>query len=180
VHDIRFKKANIPLVAHGSYTRYEVLGATGRGFLEKSPLQTYTGRKEPKSLTMMNEGVFYLDEIDLDVFFVTLNKGEGFSASTRYRDYAETPTSFHWESQNATSSSSPTGRRYISQADSGSDVCIFVRAGKDGQVGAETFKALGLADYVKHEGEKPIKIWWKLRTPMDLQIYKIAAAVKVA
>ena len=61
------------------------------------------------------EGVLYLREKNLDVFFITLNKSEKhFSPSTMYNDYAISERLFHWQSQSTTSASSPTGQRYIS------------------------------------------------------------------
>ena len=33
-----------------------------------------------------------------------------------YKDYAISPELFHWESQNATSPTSPTGKRYLDRA----------------------------------------------------------------
>ena len=49
---------------------------------------------------------------------MTLRKAEAdFSPTTMYRDYAIRPTLFHWESQNRTSTESPTGKRYLNGAE---------------------------------------------------------------
>ena len=45
--------------------------------------------------------------------------------TTRYRDYAISPELIHWESQSATSLESDSGRRYISQAENGTNVALF-------------------------------------------------------
>jgi hypothetical protein len=42
------------------------------------------------------------------------------------------------------------------------------------------FKLFGTADYLKHEGSKPISIWWQLRTPIDPDAFEMAAAAKVS
>jgi len=48
----------------------------------------------------------YLQEKNLDVFFITLNNsGKHFSPSTMYNDYAISERLFHWQSQSTTSAS---------------------------------------------------------------------------
>jgi hypothetical protein len=56
-----------------------------------------------------------------DLFFVTLVKSEHhYSPTTMYADRAVTDTLFQWESQSTTSSTSPTGQRYIHHVQRGS------------------------------------------------------------
>ena len=111
------------------------------------------------SVAGKREGVLFLREKTLDVFFITLNKSEKhFSPSTMYNDYAISETLFHWQSQSTTSESSPTGQRYIH----GSKVLLFVREfNKIGNV-SQPFVCLGTASYVSHEGSKPMSIVWRL------------------
>lgn len=111
------------------------------------------------SVAGKREGVLYLREKNLDVFFITLNKSEKhFSPSTMYNDYAISERLFHWQSQSTTSASSPTGQRYIS----GSKVLLFVREfNKIGNV-SQPFVCLGTARYVSHTGSKPMSIVWQL------------------
>ena len=180
VYRTEFKNGDIPLWTHANYTRYEVTGATGKAYLEGSEFSYVHQKKAPISISASTEGVAYIPEIDLDVFYITLRKGSSFSATTRYIDYAESQDVFHWESQNDTSTTSPVGRRYISQGESNHDVLLCIRENGKSEVRAESFRVAGLADYMKHMGSKPIKIWWKLRTPLDLQTYKVASAIRVA
>lgn len=179
VYPLSFKKADVPLRAHANYTRYEIMGAAGISRLSGSPLNT----NQPNSTRIASssrEGILEEKDLDLDIFLVTLKKGDNFSASHRYRDYAESQDVFHWESQNPTKVDSPRGQRYVGQARSGSDVLLCVRESDKGMVLAETFKLAGLVDYLKHQGSAPIKIWWKLRVPLDLETYKVASAIRVA
>lgn len=106
------------------------------------------------------EGVLYLREKNLDVFFITLNKSEKhFSPSTMYNDYAISERLFHWQSQSTTSASSSTGLRYVNGT---SHVLLFVREfNKIGNV-SQPFVCLGTARYVSHEGSKPMSIVWRL------------------
>jgi superfamily II DNA or RNA helicase/HKD family nuclease len=180
VYQTEFKLGEIPLWTHANYTRYEVTGATGKAYLEGSQFSYVHQTKSPISISASTEGVAYVPELELDVFYVTLKKGNSFSATTRYVDYAESQDVFHWESQNDTSITSPVGRRYISQGETHHDVLFCIRETGKSELRAESFRLAGLADYLKHKGSKPIKIWWKLRTPLDLQTYKVASAIRVA
>ena len=59
-------------------------------------------------------GVRWVEDLQTDVLTVTLQKSERhYSPTTQYRDYAISPELFHWETQNITSTSSPTGQRYL-------------------------------------------------------------------
>jgi len=92
----------------------------------------------------------------------------------RYRDYAISPELVHRESQSATSLDSDTGRRYIGQADRGTNVVLFARL----NTADRAFWCLGPATYVLHQGERPIAVTWRLhhRLPGDL-FAQFAAAV---
>jgi hypothetical protein len=43
-----------------------------------------------------------------------------------------------------------------------------------------SFKLLGLADFVSANGNRPIKVQWKLRIPLDTETFTEAVAVKTA
>jgi hypothetical protein len=172
VTSITFKKSQLPLFAHGTYSRDELLAAVGwAGFAGEFELQ-----KTRKSRGHQT-GVEYLESLELDLFFVNLVKDEKkFSESTRYNDYALNSTTFVWQTQNKDDSATKAGQRYIKQGDSNHDVLIAVRESSDGG----PFKLLGLVDYVSHSGAKPMSIQWSLREPMDVELLKISAAVRVA
>lgn len=95
-----------------------------------------------------------------------------------YKDYAISPELFHWESQNATSPNSPTGRRYLDRTSHGSKVLIFTRDTADDETRADgSLHVPGQVDYVQHSGEKPIAITWKLHRAMPADVFATAAAV---
>ena len=150
-----------PLSIHARHSLTEILSAFGR----ITPQRFYQHREGP-----------YRDAATgADVFFVTLEKSErDYSPSTLYKDYAISPTLFHWESQSTTSQQSPTGQRYIHQRERGGTVLLFVRPRKqqDGLTMPYTF--LGPADYVSHKGERPIAFVWKLRHPMPADFFRAA------
>ena len=111
----------------------------------------------------VREGVKWLPEKKLDVFMVTLNKSDkDYSPTTMYEDYSINEELFHWQSQNATSETSPTGQRYINHRKMGTRVLLFVREFKRDELGTSPYTFLGTAVYIKHTGNKPMSITWRL------------------
>ncbi|MDJ0312540.1 DEAD/DEAH box helicase [Arthrobacter sp. H35-D1] len=159
--------AGIPLLSHATYRREEILAALEFGSLAKGKNVSH------------REGVAWCSETKTDAFFVTLNKNESnHSATTMYKDYAVSPELFHWESQNATSPSSPTGLRYLDRASHGSQIVLFTRDAAEDETGLTMpYTCLGQVDYVQHKGEKPIAITWKLQRAMPADVFADAAAV---
>lgn len=147
-----------------SYTLDQILVALGR----------HTGEKK----SHFQEGVLYLREEKLDVFFVTLNKSEkDYSPSTMYQDYSINEELFHWQPQGRTTEESPTGQRYIKQRGSGGNVLFFVREYKTESNLTSPFTCLGLADYQSHYGSAPVSIVWKMQKPMPGFVMQKAAKV---
>ncbi|MDR7083586.1 superfamily II DNA or RNA helicase/HKD family nuclease [Arthrobacter ginsengisoli] len=158
---------HVPLLSHATYRREEVLAALQYGALE-------LGKN-----VQHREGVAWCPATSTDAFFVTLNKDDKkHSATTMYKDYAISPELFHWESQNATSPGSPTGKRYLDRASHGSKILIFTRDTAEDETGLTVpYMCLGQVDYDQHSGEKPIAIRWRLHRPMPADMFSIAAAV---
>ncbi len=147
-----------PLDLHCTYTRDQMLVAMD--FMKPATVR---------------EGVKWLPEKNIDVFFVTLNKADkDYSPTTMYNDYSISEDLFHWQSQNTTAENSPTGQRYIHHKERGSKVLLFVREFKSDRVtgGAEAYTYLGTASYVKHEGSRPMNITWRLDRPIPAKFLK--------
>jgi superfamily II DNA or RNA helicase len=161
VHERLPHRADVPLLVHARYTRLEILSAFGHG-------------AGPRTAAWQS-GVMWLESEQTDLFAVTLDKTGGtFSPTTRYRDYAISPDLLHWESQAATRAESPTGRRYRHHVDQGSEVMIFIRLHPSDRA----FWFLGPATYVRHEGERPMAILWRLQFPLPGDLFtQFAAAV---
>jgi superfamily II DNA or RNA helicase/HKD family nuclease len=167
-----------PFLLHATYSRAELLGGLGYARLPGNSI--YESGPGKRTVAGAVTGVNYIQEANLDVLFVNLQKGDSISESVRYHDYALSPKIFHWDSQNSTSINSEVGQRYVTQKNSGRDVIIAVREKAKDQNGTIQFKLLGPVDYLRHEGSKPISVWWQLRTPMDPDSFEIAAAAKVS
>lgn len=147
-----------PLDLHCTYTRDQLLVALD--FMKPSTVR---------------EGVKWLPDKQLDVFFVTLNKADkDYSSTTMYNDYSINESLFHWQSQSTTAENSPTGQRYIHHKERGSKVLLFVREFKADRMtgGAEAYTYLGTANYVKHTGSRPMNITWQLNRPIPAKFLK--------
>jgi superfamily II DNA or RNA helicase len=148
-----------PLELHADYTRDEVLAGLGVWTLEQ--------QRE------VREGVLYRADLPADIFFITLDKTEGdYSPTTMYEDYAISEDLFHWQSQSTTSAESPTGQRYIHHRKRGSIVLVFVRESKSRNSMASPYTFLGPADYVSHEGSRPMSITWRLHHKLPARLLR--------
>lgn len=132
-----------PLDLHCSYTREQLLVAMD--FMKPS---------------IVREGVKWLPDKNIDVFFITLNKSDkDYSPTTMYQDYSINETLFHWQSQSTTNAEGKVGQRYINHRKNGSKVLLFVREFKNDIYGnTAPYTYLGTANYVSHNGSRPMNI----------------------
>ena len=150
---------DVPLQIHARYTRIEILAAVGEGSYARTP--------------QWREGVYDAKAAGADLLAFTLDKTSGdFSPTTRYRDYAISPDLIHWESQSTTRADSPTGRRYTTHVAMARSILLFARTRQEDRA----FWFLGPATYVRHEGEQPMAVTWRLDTPLSGDLFAAFAA----
>ncbi|MFG2354089.1 DUF3427 domain-containing protein [Streptomyces sp. NPDC048521] len=157
--------SEVPLKVHSAYNRSEILAALGVARF---------GGQMPRSFA---QGVQWVEELKTDALLITLDKNEkDFSPTIRYKDYALSPTLFHWESQNATAADSPTGLRYQQHKGRGSQVLLFMRRYKNTDIGkSQPWMLLGPATYEDHTGSKPMAIRWRLKQALPADVWTYAA-----
>lgn len=157
--------SGVPLKIHSSYNRSEILAALGVARF---------GGQMPGSFA---QGVVDAKEVNSDALLITLEKDEkDFSPSVRYKDYAMSPTRFHWESQSTTDEESTTGLRYREHVQRGSHILLFVRRYKNTDIGGPApWMLLGPARYVSHTGSKPMAITWELDQEMPADVWTYSA-----
>ncbi len=145
-----------PLQLHARYRQDEILAALRAGAADGMP--------------RLQGGVYFEPTSRTDVLLVTLRKSEkGFSPTTMYRDYAVSPSLFHWESQNSAHPGTEAGRRYIAGT---SNVLLFVREVQEQANGvAEAYAFLGQVKLESWEGERPMRIVWRLAHLMPGSLY---------
>ena len=155
-----------PLELHCSYSRDQILVAL-----------------DYMNLGAMRQGVKWLPDKKIDLFFVTLNKSDKeYSPTTMYNDYSINDELFHWQSQSTTADTSATGQRYIHHSSQGSKIILFVREYKKDNLtgGAANYTFLGLAQYVSHEGSRPMNITWHLEKQIPAKFLKKTNKLVVA
>ncbi|WP_186785541.1 DUF3427 domain-containing protein [Streptomyces misionensis] len=157
--------SEVPLRVHSAYNRSEILAALGVARL---------GGQMPRSFA---QGVQWVEDLQTDALLITLEKNEkDFSPTIRYKDYALSQKLFHWESQNATAASSPTGLRYQHHQERGSHVLLFMRRYKNTDIGkSQPWMLLGPATYDHHTGSKPMSITWRLEHDLPADVWTYAA-----
>lgn len=144
-----------PIALHRHYRLREILAAVGYK------------RPGDKKATPQG-GLLKLEPERRELLFVTLDKSDGtFSPTTRYRDYAISPTRFHWETQSIASVARESGRRYIESPGNGWSFHLFVRTDR-----ANAYAYLGPVVYETHSGDRPIAITWKLEHPMPALLFE--------
>ena len=148
-----------PLELHAQYGGKEIQAAFGRANLETS------GK--------VGVGVFHFPEVKAYALLVTFQKTEReFSPSTMYADYPISRELLHWESQANTAQHHTDGQNLIHHADRGYHILVFARDQKKRNAATVPFTYLGPVDRVRYESERPIKIVWRLRHPMPVEMFE--------
>ena len=159
--------AGVPLLLHARYSREQILVGFGAATFERQP--------------PAREGVFVIQEQNIELMFVTLNKNEKqFSPTTMYQDFAINEHLFHWQSQNSARPDRGRGRDYIHHGETGKRLFLFVREqSKDAYDRTMGFVNFGEVEYVSHTGFQPMNITWKLKSPMPAFMWQQAAKLAV-
>ena len=154
------------LEVHSRYSREQILIAIGD--------QTFDRKSSNR------EGVAFNEECNVEALFMTLKKSDKeYSPTTLYDDYAIDESTFHSQSQNATSPESPKGQSYIRHLQLGKQILIFVREQNKDEFGfTMSYVFLGKADYISSTGSKPMNINWGLKTPIPA--YLLNESTKLA
>jgi superfamily II DNA or RNA helicase/HKD family nuclease len=148
-----------PLRLHARYALREILTAVGWLTAEKR--------------TPATSGVLPLAGRRTELFFVTLDKSQGFHDRTAYRDHAIDPTHFHWQSQNSARRDRGAGQRYLGAPDNGWQFQLFVR-----ERPGDAYAACGPVQLVSAEGDKPISIIWRLAAPLPARLFSTFSVLR--
>ena len=158
----------VPLRLHARYSREQILVGFGAMTFEHQPPS--------------REGVYVIQDQNVELLFVTLDKNEKqFSPTTMYHDYAINEQLFHWQSQNSARPDRGEGQDYIQHQAINKRLFLFVREQAKDEYGRTMgFVNYGEVNYVSHTGSQPMSITWKLRTPMPNFMWQQAAKLAVA
>ncbi len=148
-----------PLELHAHYGGKEIQAVFGRANLETSG---QTG-----------VGLFHFADVKTYVLLVTFQKTEKeFSPSTMYADYPISRELMHWESQANTAQHHTDGQNLIHHQERGYTILVFARDQKKRNNVTVPFTYLGPVDMVSYESERPIKMVWRLRHSMPVEMFE--------
>ena len=148
-----------PLELHAHYGGKEIQAAFGRANLETAG---QTG-----------VGLFHFVDVKTYVLLVTFQKTEKeFSPSTMYADYPISRELMHWESQANTAQHHTDGQNLIHHLERGYTILVFARDQKRRNNVTVPFTYLGPVDMVSYESERPIKMVWRLRHLMSVEMFE--------
>ena len=104
-----------------------------------------------------NVGHVVLDEQKAQILLVTLNK-QGKAEDHRYLDHWIDEHSFHWQTQNSTTSEGKRGQQIIQHQMLGFSIHLFVREHKLHSGKAAPFVYFGKVRYLSHKGTAPMSV----------------------
>lgn len=155
----------LPLRSHARYQREELLSGLKWTSMDRRP-------------GTHREGVLWSPAVQSDLFLINLHKDEkSFSETTMYKDIPVTENLFDWESQSTTRQASPTGKRYISHQQNGTNILLAVRNAPNDDVGTAPFLLLGTAQLESYDGDKPIQFRWRLDRSMPAEVLAQASVI---
>ena len=147
-----------PLELHAWYSIREIQAAFGRADLQS------TGQT--------GVGVLHFADWKTYALLVTFQKSEKeFSPSTMYADYPISRELLHWESQANTARHHADGQNLLHHREKGYTVLVFARGQKKRNTVTLPFTCLGPADLVSDESERPIRMVWRLKHPMPVEMF---------
>ena len=155
---------SVPLALHRVYTRRQVFSAFGVESIWRST--------PPK-------GVAWIPETRAYIMLVTLEKdGDSFTERTRYRDYAISPSVFHWQSQATAWPDRGDGAHVVEARDGEATMWLFVRRSTDDEFGTEPYVFLGAFTPTLIEGARPMSVTGDLANAMPAEWFEVAARAR--
>lgn len=136
-------------------------------------IQSVFGKANLETSGQTGVGVFHFPDAKTYVLLVTYQKTEKeFSPSTMYADYPISRELMHWESQANTAQHHTNGQNLIHHQERGYTILVFARGQKKRNKVTVPFSYLGPVDMVNYESERPIKMVWRLRHPMPVEMFE--------
>lgn len=121
-------------------------------------------------------GVIHDKSRKLYVHLVTFRKNQrDFVPTTLYEDYPISPDLLHWESQSTLARHHETAKNYQEFKERGYTILFFARLTRKRGMLTEPFTFLGPAKALESsEGERPLRMVWRLVQPMPAELYEQA------
>ncbi|MCX5650819.1 MAG: DUF3427 domain-containing protein [Planctomycetota bacterium] len=155
---------DVPLALHRIYTRHQLFAAFGSESIWSSTPQS---------------GVAWIPEHGAYIMLVTLEKdADTFTERTRYRDYAISPTVFHWQSQATARPDRGDGQRIVQAKHGVGTMWLFVRRATEDEFGTEPYVFMGAFMPTSIEGMRPMSVTGDLANAMPAEWFEIASRAR--
>jgi len=136
-------------------------------------IQAVFGRANLETAGQTGVGSFHFADKKTYALLVTFQKTEKeFSPSTMYADYPISRELMHWESQANTAQHHTDGQNLIHHQERGYTILVFARDQKKRNNVTVPFTYLGPVDMVSYESDRPIKMVWRLRYQMPVEMFE--------
>ena len=154
----------VPLALHRVYTRRQLFAAFGSESIWR---------------TIPQSGVAWIPEHGAYIMLVTLEKdADSFTERTRYRNYAISPTVFHWQSQSTARPDRGDGMRIPQAKDGIGTMWLFVRRATKDEFGTEPYVFMGAFQPTSIEGMRPMSVTGELANAMPAEWFEIASRAR--
>lgn len=142
------------------------------GLYDRDAIAGLFGHKNNPSWKVGHRDITINDEAHT-VLMINLRKGPSTKPEHRYADTFIDVDELHWESQASTRPDSAKGQRILNQKEEGRTIHLFVRYNTKSIEGhAEPYTYCGTVQTLRHEGSKPIKVWFRLDFPLPLPLWQ--------
>jgi hypothetical protein len=146
------------LVLWGLYDR----DAIARAFGQQNNPSWRTGHRDVE-----------LDGAQHTILMVNLHKDDAIKVEHRYADRFVAPDEFQWESQATTTVLGAKGRRILRHAEEDRTIHLFVRYhARDADGRGERYVYCGTLRTLRHEGEEPIRVWFRLAQELPRRLWQ--------
>lgn len=136
-------------------------------------IQANMGKATLETAGIRGVGLLHFQKFKTYALLITYQKTEKeFSPSTMYADYPISRELLHWESQSNTPQKSDVGQNLINHKERGYTILIFARDQKKRNNFTVPFTYLGPGEIVGYEDERPIKVIWRLRHSMPVEMFE--------
>jgi len=154
----------VSLALHRVYTRRQLFAAFGLDSIWRATPQA---------------GVAWIPESRSYIMLVTLEKdADSFTERTRYRDYAISPSVFHWQSQATARPDRGDGTNIVKARDGEVTMWMFVRRSTKDDFGTEPYVFMGAFTPTTIEGMRPMSVTGNLANAMPAEWFEVAARAR--
>ncbi len=142
------------------------------GLYDRDAIAGIFGQKNDPSWRTGHRDVEFLGQPHT-ILMVNLHKSDDVKLEHRYADRFLAPDEFQWESQASTTVAGAKGKRILHHVREGRYIHLFARYhARDADGRGEPYVYCGTLRTLRHEGEAPIRVWFRLDQPLPRDLWQ--------